>query len=263
MTILAPNFVISLLLFFDYCNFINIKSTHLYQSAMKPLIGITSRYSSENNQYNLPDAYVKAIQRNGGTPIVIPPLHDVDYIQIYDITDGIIFSGGPDVDPLLYGEEPLPKQGRIEPMRDDFEFKLANLALTGKKPVFGICRGLQVLNIAAGGTLIQDIESQVEKPLKRRQDAKGWYGTHHVFLKQGSLIYEIFGKDKVVTNTFHHQACKDPAKGFKETGWTSDKVIEVLEISSEPWKLCVQWHPELMDNEDMNKLFKSFVESCK
>jgi putative glutamine amidotransferase len=230
---------------------------------MKPLIGITSRFSSENKRYNLPDAYAKAIQRNGGTPIVIPPLYEAEYQQLYESVDGVLFTGGPDVDPILYGEEPLPKQGGIEPMRDDFEFKLAKIALDGPKPMFGICRGLQVLNAAAGGTLIQDIGSQIDDPLKHRQEAEAWYGTHHVRLEQGSMLHRLYGKDKVLTNTFHHQACKDPAPGFTATGWTGDNVVEVLEIESEPWKLCVQWHPEHMDNDDMNKLFQDFIHACQ
>jgi putative glutamine amidotransferase len=230
---------------------------------MKPIIGITSRYSSENNQYNLPDAYTKSIQRNGGIPILLPPLYDSDNEKLYEIVDGVLFTGGPDVDPILYGEQPIPKQGSIEPMRDDFEFKLANIALKGHKPFFGICRGLQVLNAVAGGTLIQDIGSQVKDPLKHRQETRAWYGTHHVRLEPGSMIHGIFGKDKVLTNTFHHQACKDPAPGFTPSGWAEDDVIEVLEVDSPPWKLCVQWHPEHMDNEDMNRLFKAFVNACK
>ncbi len=230
---------------------------------MRPLIGITSRYSSENNQYNLPDAYTKSIQRNGGTPIIIPPLYDAEYQQLYDTVDGVLFTGGPDVDPMLYGEQPLPKQGWIEPMRDDFELKLAKIALTGPKPMLGICRGMQTINAAAGGTLIQDIDSQIKDPIKHRQEAKAWYGTHHVNLESGSLIHEIFGKDKVVVNSFHHQACKDQAPGFKPTGWASDGVIEVIEMDSPVWKLCVQWHPEHMAEGEMNKLFKAFIDACK
>ncbi|MBD3172649.1 gamma-glutamyl-gamma-aminobutyrate hydrolase family protein, partial [Candidatus Bathyarchaeota archaeon] len=206
--------------------------------------------------------YAKAIQRNGGTPIVIPPLYEAEYQQLYESVEGVLFTGGPDVDPILYGEEPLPKQGGIEPLRDDFEFKLAKIALDGPKPVFGICRGLQVLNAAAGGTLIQDIGSQIDDPLKHRQEAKAWYGTHHVRLEQGSILHRLYGKDKVLTNTFHHQACKDPAPGFTVRGWAGDNVVEVLEIESEPWKLCVQWHPEHMDNDDMNKLFQAFIDAC-
>jgi putative glutamine amidotransferase len=242
---------------------LNVKFSQLPPSSMKPLIGILSRYSSDNNQYNLPDAYTKSIQRNGGTPIIIPPLFDAEYQQLYDAVDGVLFTGGPDVDPLLYGEEPLPKQGVIEPMRDDFELKLAKIALAGNKPVLGICRGLQTLNTAAGGTLIQDIPSQVKDPIKHVQEAKAWYGTHHVRLEPGSKIHNIFGKDSVVSNSFHHQACKDPAPGFKPTGWSEDDVIEVLEIDSPVWKLCVQWHPEHMAEGEMNKLFKAFVDACK
>ena len=230
---------------------------------MKPVIGITSRYSGKENKYNLPDAYTKAIQRNRGTPILLPPLYDAEYQQLYDMVDGILFTGGPDVDPMLYGEQPLPKQGWIEPMRDDFEFKLAKIALAGPKPVLGICRGLQTLNAAAGGTLIQDIPSQIKDPIKHRQEAKSWYGTHHVELEPGSKAHKVFGDTKLLVNSHHHQACKDPAPGFKPTGWASDGVIEVLEIDDPVWKLCIQWHPEHMDNPVMNRLFKAFVDACK
>jgi len=229
---------------------------------MKPIIGITSRYSSNDNRYNLPDAYPKAIQRNGGTPVIIPPLYNAEYQQLYDLVDGLLFTGGPDVDPMHYGEQPMPKQGWIEPMRDEFELKLAHIALEGPKPFLGICRGLQLLNVAAGGTLIQDIGSQVTSPIKHRQEAKAWHGTHHVELEPGSKIYEVLGERKVVVNSFHHQACKDPGPGFKATGWAQDKVIEVIEYDSPVWKLCVQWHPEHMDNPLMNKLFKAFIDAC-
>jgi putative glutamine amidotransferase len=229
---------------------------------MKPVIGITSRYSSKDDKYNLPDAYIKAIHRNEGTPIVLPPLYNAEYKQFYDLVDGVLFTGGPDVDPMLYGEQPFPKQGWIEPMRDEFEIKLAKIALAGPKPVLGICRGLQTLNVAAGGTLIQDIGSQIKYPIKHRQEAKAWYGTHHVKLELGSKIHEVFGNDLVLVNSFHHQACKDPAPGFKATGRASDGVIEVLEKEGSIWKLCVQWHPEHMNNPVMNKLFKAFVNAC-
>jgi len=242
---------------------LNVKSSQPAPPPMKPVIGITSRYGAKENKYNLPDAYTKAIQRNGGTPLIIPPLWDSEYQQLYDLVDGILFTGGPDVDPMLYGEQPLPKQGWIEPMRDDFEIKLAKIALAGPKPVLGICRGLQTLNTAAGGTLIQDIPSQIKNPIKHRQEALSWYGTHHVMLEKGSLAHKVFEDEKVVANSHHHQACKDPAPGFKATGWASDGVIEVLEIDSPVWKLCVQWHPEHMDNPVMNKLFKAFVDACK
>ena len=230
---------------------------------MRPVIGITSRYLIDKKHYNLPDAYAKAVQRNGGTPVILPPLYDIDQDHLLSLVDGIIFSGGSDVDPILYGEQPLPKQGGIDPLRDTVEISMAKKALAGDKPVLGICRGLQVLNVAAGGTLIQDIPSQVKEPQKHGQLAETWYGTHHVELLEGSRAHGIFGEEKILSNSFHHQACKDPAPGFKPTGWAYDGVIEVLEIDSPVWKMCVQWHPEHMDNPVMNKLFKSFIDACK
>lgn len=239
-----------------------LKWGEIYPVGMRPVIGITSRYTIDKKHYNLPDAYTKAIQRNGGTPIILPPLFDIDQDQLLDIVDGILFTGGPDVDPILYGEEPRPQQGGIDPLRDEVEISMAKKALVGDKPVLGICRGLQVLNVAGGGTLIQDIPSQVKEAQKHVQSAQTYYGTHHVELLEGSRAHMIFGMEKILPNSFHHQACKDPAPGFKPTGWAFDGVIEVLEIDSPVWKMCVQWHPEHMDDPVMNKLFKSFIDAC-
>ena len=231
---------------------------------MRPVIGITSRYLIDKKHYNLPDAYTKAVQRNGGTPVILPPLYAIDQDQLLGLVDGIIFTGGPDVDPILYDEEPRPQQGGIDPLRDTVEISMAKKALSGDKPVLGICRGLQVLNVAAGGTLIQDIPSQVENAQKHNQgNTQAFYGTHHVTLEKGSRAHGVFGAERILPNSFHHQACKDPAPGFKVTGKADDGVIEVLEIDSPVWKMCVQWHPEHMDDPVMNKLFKSFIDACK
>ena len=230
---------------------------------MRPIIGLTSRYTIDKKRYNLPDAYAKAIQRNGGTPVILPPLFDIDQDQLLGLVDGILFTGGTDVDPILYGEQPIPKQGLIDPLRDEVEISMAKKALSGNKPVLGICRGLQVLNVAGGGTLYQDIPSQIKDAQKHRQEAQAYYGTHHVELLEGSRAHQIFGSTKVISNSFHHQACKNPAPGFKPTGWAYDGVVEVLEIDSPIWMMCIQWHPEHMDNAVMNKLFKSFVDACK
>ena len=240
-----------------------LKWRGFYPVDMRTIIGITSRYSIDKKHYNLPDAYTKAIQRNGGTTVILPPLFDIDQDQLLGLVDGILFTGGPDVDPMLYGEEPIPGQGGIDPLRDEFEISMAKKALVGDKPVLGICRGLQVLNVAGGGTLYQDIKSQVKDAQKHRQDAQAYYGTHHVELLEDSMAHEIFGSEKIISNTFHHQSCKNPAPGFKPTGWAYDGVIEVLEIESHVWKMCVQWHPEHMDDPVMNKLFKAFVDACK
>ena len=240
-----------------------LKWGEIYPVGMRPIIGITSRYVIDKKHYGLPDAYAKAVQRNGGTPVILPPLFDIDQDQFLDLVDGIIFSGGPDVDPILYGEQPRPQQGGIDPLRDEVEISLGKKALTGDKPVLGICRGLQVLNVAGGGTLIQDIPSQVKDAQKHNQAAQTYYGTHHVTLEKGSKAHEIFGMERILPNSFHHQACKVPAPGFKVTGKADDGVIEVLEIDSPVWKMCVQWHPEHMDDPVMNKLFKSFIDACK
>ena len=241
---------------------LNVKTGNACTPPMKPVIGITSRYSWKERRYNLPDAYVKAVHRNGGLPLVLPPYEDADLEGLYAQVDGLLFTGGPDVDPLQYGEQPRPRQGSIEPLRDWFELELARLALEGPKPVLGICRGLQVLNVAAGGTLIQDVGSQVEGALKHRQEAPAWYGTHRVEVEEGSLAHRVLGCTRVTANSFHHQACKEPGGAYRASAWAPDGVVEALEAEGEPWRLCVQWHPEHMDNPVMNRIFRALVEAC-
>lgn len=226
---------------------------------MRPIIGITSRHDREKNWMNLPDAYVKAVQRNGGTPIILPPHEEIDIDQHISLIDGLIISGGPDVDPMLYEEQPKPKQGSISPLRDEYEIKLVKQALDVDKTIFAICRGAQVLNVALGGTLIQDTDSQVKDPVKHRQEAPASYGTHTVWLRENSKIRKIFCKEKIITNSFHHQAVKEPGEDVVPTGWASDDVVEAFEVEGKSYVLAVQWHPEHMDNE-MNKLFKAMIE---
>jgi len=228
---------------------------------MRPIIGITSRHSRENHRYNLPDAYAKAVQRNGGTPIILPPLPDIDHMQLLDAVDGLILSGGADVDPMLYGEQPVPQQRSISPLRDSFEHALVLKALEAGKPILAICRGAQILNVATGGTLVQDTNTQVKNPVKHRQEAPASYGTHHVHLEPGTLIHRILGKDTVTSNSLHHQSVKTPGEGMKITGKATDGVIESMEKPGEHFVLAVQWHPEHMDNPDMNKLFKALVDA--
>lgn len=230
---------------------------------MRPIIGIVSRYAIDQKRYNLPEEYTHAVQRNGGTPFIIPPMYDLDQDQVLDHVDGVIIGGGPDVDPILYGEEPIPGQGDIGPLRDVFEMEFLKKVLAKNKPFLGISRGLQAINVAAGGTLIQDIPSQVENCLKHSQEAEVWHPTHHVTIEKGSKAYDIFGTEKILTNSFHHQACKTPAPGFKATGWTDDGVIHIIEKEDAVWNLNVQFHPERIDQPYMNNLFKSFIAACK
>ena len=230
---------------------------------MKPIIGITSSHSWDKKNFNLPASYIEAVERGGGTPILLPPTMTIEVEPLLGIVDGVLLTGGVDVDPLQYGEQPLPKLGAVHPWRDRFEIDLTKEALRIGKPILAICRGHQVLNVAAGGTLIQDIASQVENPLKHRQDAPPYHASHTVRVESPSILYEIFGKEELGVNTFHHQAVKDLGKGLKATAWAPDGVNEAFEGVGDAFVLSVQWHPERMIDGEMLKIFERFVEETK
>lgn len=236
---------------------------------MLKIIGITSSEENVNEplEYTLPKSYVQAIENAGGLPVVLPPIENVEMIREYlEHIDGLLLTGGVDVDPLLFGYEPVPEMGRIDPYRDFFEMHLAKAALEKGMPILGICRGCQLLNIAAGGTVIQDIPSALgrDKVIKHSQTAPRWYATHTVEFTAGSKLERVFGTRNLSINSYHHQAIKDPAPGFTVTALAKDGVVEAIEKEDHPFLIGVQWHPELMfqRNPIFTNLFKSFVEAC-
>ncbi|SHK67529.1 gamma-glutamyl-gamma-aminobutyrate hydrolase family protein [Desulforamulus aeronauticus] len=228
---------------------------------MTPLIGITSSYDRESNRTFISRFYCQVIEAAGGLPLILPCiLGEKTVDRILDKIDGLLLSGGVDVDPLLFGEEPLPSLGSICPERDTFELALTRRALTLGLPILAVCRGLQVLNIAAGGNVLQDIGSHIAKPLKHDQQAPLWYGTHSIEVLPGSRLAAIFG-EKTIVNSFHHQAVARIAAGFLATAWSSDGVVEAMESSSSSFIVGIQCHPECMWEHDpkMFQLFKEFV----
>lgn len=206
--------------------------------------------------------YVESVLKGGGVPIILPVSSNEDVIesQIQNI-DGLIISGGYDVNPLLYGEEPSQKLGITYPKIDDYYIKAVSIALKLKKPILGICKGMQLLNIVYGGTLYQDLSYNEESFIKHRQDTNPQEGTHTIEVFNESKLYKIVGKS-VNGNSFHHQAVKDLGKGLKVSAKAKDGVIEAIESEDDYFVLGVQWHPELMTNnsEIMVKIFKKLVE---
>jgi len=235
---------------------------------MKPIIGITCSYDWDKGHFRLNKTYVNAIIKAGGIPIILPSIQPEAVNDILKIVDGILLSGGVDVDPYIYGEKPIPNMGRIDPDRDKFEIALTREALKREVPILAICRGIQVLNVAAGGTLYQDIQSQVPGAIKHRWytssglDVPPSYPTHTVKVKVGSKLYKIFGKEQLRVNSFHHQAVKDVAERFKATAWAEDGIIEAIEYTGECFIMGVQWHPEWMIESEMIKLFQEFTKNA-
>lgn len=239
----------------------------------RPVIGITSgtRVEASGNLRDYEELcyvsrdYIRAIEEAGGLPIVIPVYRDRDLSARYlRLMDGLLLAGGVDLSPHFFGEEPHPRLGSIDIERDEVEMELTRLALELDLPILAICRGIQVLNVAAGGTLYQDISQLDRDVLKHRQSAVGWYGSHSIEIVEGTLLHRIVGKRHMRVNSSHHQAVKDPAEGFRISARAPDGVVEAIESQRHRFILGVQFHPEKMweRSPEAAALFKAFVAAC-
>ncbi|HEX3270582.1 MAG TPA: gamma-glutamyl-gamma-aminobutyrate hydrolase family protein [Ktedonobacterales bacterium] len=239
---------------------------------MRPLIGITCQptlnATSQRPMYGLGQSYVHAVEMAGGIPLLIPPMGDDTSLRaIAERLDGILLSGGGDVDPARYGEEPIPQLGLVEPERDELELALARIAIDDDQPLFGICRGMQALNVAQGGTLYQDISAQQPKAIKH--DYHSYEGprdlrAHRITVAEGSPLAGIVGEQGYAVNSFHHQAVKEPGKDIKIIGWAEDGLAEAMLVEDHPFALAVQYHPEELVDSDPAALalFQAFVRAC-
>lgn len=225
---------------------------------MQPIIGITPDYDSNTNRYKLHQDYVSSIINAGGYPVMLFP----DPV-IPPFIDGIVFTGGGDIDPLLFHEEPLPESGEISPFRDSFELSLCKCAIENNIPILGICRGMQVINIALGGTIYQDISVQTDSKLKHSQQAPRDYGTHSIFIEENTLLSALWGKQKATVNSFHHQAVALLGDGLRISAKSQDGLAEAIEHMVNPFVVGVQWHPEAMQAQEQKKLFSAFLKAAE
>lgn len=243
---------------------------------LRPLIGITPAYSYDEEKIYINDGYMEAVNRAGGLAILLPLTDDEDMmLEFVKRCDGFLLSGGPDIDAKYYNENNMSINGKISPLRDVMEIYIVKKAFETRKPIFGICRGIQILNVAMGGTLYQDINTQLkEQPiLKHSQDAPKWYPFHEIYIKKDSIVQEAFKTNIARVNSFHHQAVKDVAPGFEITSKAPDGVIESIEYGGQyvdeyndkPFMIGVQWHPEIMWKKDMVylKIFEYFISEAK
>lgn len=210
------------------------------------------------------EGYFTSILKAGGVPFIIPPFDDTNsLINTLESLDGVLLTGGADINPLFLGEEPIKELHSINPRRDRQELLLARLAADRQIPILGICRGMQLMNAAFGGSLYQDIHSQMEGTrIKHDQDLGRGYASHTVEIEKDSLLYKLFGTERLPVNSFHHQAVKDVAPGFRATAHATDGVIEAMESAEYKSMMGVQWHPEcfiLQDDECMMPVFHWLV----
>lgn len=235
---------------------------------MKPVIGLTSQSEEiKGTKLNkLKYTYIDAVEAAGAIPIVLPNLTDVEDVEsILERVDGLLFTGGEDISPLLFNEEPMRDTRDISYERDRMEMALFKAAYKKGIPVLGICRGLQLINVSLGGTLYQDIPSQVENSHGHLStyDIKGGY--HSVSIFKDTHLYDIFNEEKIFVNSQHHQSIKDLAEGLKINSIASDGVVEGIELENhEKFLLGVQFHPECMafSDDKFLKIFSYFTKVC-
>jgi putative glutamine amidotransferase len=216
-------------------------------AASTPVIGITSVYKTDadtgREQTVVNFAYVRAVAENGGAPVILPTIDDRTIVERYlEKLDGLVLVGGADVPPSAYGEQPHETVYVLTSQRYNFERKLIARWLEGDKPLLGVCLGMQFANVVAGGSLIQDIPSQVGTDVEHR-------GYHEVQIEPNSLLAEILGAEKASVKSNHHQAVKDLGSGLRVIARSEDGVIEGLERVEGGFGLFIQWHPEQMDDK--------------
>lgn len=232
---------------------------------MNPTIGILFCGFYKDRQF-VTDSYVKAISGSGGIPVVIPYSDECkSFTKYFQICDGFLFCGGDDITPLLFGENLITEKGRTDWKTDSFHLKFMEQALYLRFPVFGICRGMQVLNLALGGTIYQDISMRPETSLNHMQLSSDRSDIcHRISATKSSILYKICG-DTINVNSFHHQCIKTLGRNLNITAVAPDGVIEAIESSDFSFVIGVQWHPECMylHNEPMKNLFLLFIESSK
>ena len=242
---------------------------------MRPAIGITCDYDlgissqsiSPGRSYFFSNKnYAQAVEKSGGLPLLLPCLSSEEIVEAFlDKIDGLLLSGGVDIDPSYYGEEPDPRLGGLNPERAAFEVMIIQRALEQDIPLLGICGGHQLLNVVARGSLYQDIYSQVPQVLNHRQRAPRWYPYHTVQIEKESKLRQILRIDSLRVNSRHHQAVKNLGKDFKVSASTSDNIIEAIESTVHRFVIGVQWHPEDMFERDAHarSLFQALIKAAQ
>jgi putative glutamine amidotransferase len=233
---------------------------------MHPRIGVLPLYNSEKQTLWINPLYFGGIEQAGGLPMLLP-LTDSQALweDCLSSFDGFVFTGGQDLDPALYGQEKLPECGYQAELRDSQEIYMLRRLLELNKPVLGICRGIQAINVAYGGTLYQDIPTQAPSNVVHRQEMPYEVPHHQVELLENTLLRRIVGHQHISVNSMHHQAVLEPAPGFIVSAVAPDGLIEAIECPEKRFLLGVQWHPEHMwqNYASGKKIWQAFVDACR
>lgn len=232
----------------------------------RPVIGVSGPFNQEKKQLLLGEYYANTLLRTGALPVLLPRTTDEATVcALLDSIDGLLLAGGEDVHPARFGEEKIPACGAIDEVRDEFELLLVKHALERKMPIFGICRGIQVLAVALGATLFQDIESQLGLPREKHYQKEPFDdATHVVRFKEGGLLERITETSVMPTNSMHHQSIKEAGDRIRIEGITMDGIIEAISAADNDAVFGVQFHPERFAHysDFACRLFAYFVEKA-
>ena len=229
------------------------------------LIGVTPA-EDEQGHITINPEYLDAVARAGGVPVLLPLTEDEEArAELLRRVDGLMLTGGPDVHPRLYGKEVLPVCGKISEKRDAVEISLFRLALEMGLPVLGICRGIQVMNVALGGTLYQDIAAQLPGAIDHPCYDTPRDKVHEVTVIEGSLLHRVSGLTHFSVNSRHHQGIRTLGKGLVATAYSKDGLVEAVDDPNARFVTAVQWHPESLADRyaEAQAIFNAFVEACR
>lgn len=237
---------------------------------MRPTIGITPDFNPGDDKTEptsfLRSRYISVIEECGGVPLILPLTNSSELISLmFEKIDGVMLTGsGPDIDPALYEEEKRFDFKVMSRERTTFELSIARMAMEREKPIFGICGGMQMLNVAAGGSLYQDIASELPGSLGHQREADSDLPTHPIAIRTGSLLFKIAEKKVVIVNSSHHQCIKNVASGFMVNATSPDGVIEGIESIRKGFSLGLQWHPEYLFRDDPinRRIIEAFLRRC-
>lgn len=231
---------------------------------MKPYIGVLTLYNQEEEKFYMIKEYMEAIAEAGGIPVILPLTNNKAIIsQLAGLFDGFLFTGGEDIQPALYSEKETFSGNLYNPKRDEMESLLLRQILVRNKPLLGICRGHQLLNVVLGGNLYQDLAAERKSHVLHHQKDKKSDGVHSVSLVKGEPLAKLLREEEIEVNSLHHQAVKEISKLLKPMAYSEDGLVEAAYEPSKKFVWSVQWHPELtIEWDSSQKIFRAFIDSC-
>ena len=245
----------------------NSDETKNKQLKRSPIIGINldTSGSEENPRFVLSSDYVDAISAAGGIPLLLPSVQDAEALKRQvALCDGFVFTGGKDIDPAKYGETPHESGNPLHSRREEYDFALVQEVINRRKPFLAVCLGCQEVNVAMGGTLVQDIPSETSTTIDHKQKAERYELTHSIAITSPSKLANLLKETSISVNSFHHQSCEKPGKNIRFVAQAPDGIVESYELENYPFGLAVQWHPEALTSYSEHlKIYEGLVKAAK